>query len=94
MIRKRIINVVSIEKIIRAFANLKRLDILELLKGSPDLSVADISERLRVDYKLTSSHISKLSIAGLVSKKHRGPAVLHKLTKRGDVILMFVRTLE
>jgi len=91
---KRVTYHVPIEKIVKAFANKKRIDILYLLNKHPDSSVDTISASLDFDYKTTSAHTSKLAIAGLIKKKHIGHTVVHKLTTRGKQVLEFFRTLE
>ena len=84
----------KIERIIKGVANHRRLQILELLQKEPELSVQEISKRLKSEMKNISAHITKLAIAGLVMKRNDTKSVRHKLTKRGSVILKFVRMLE
>ena len=78
----------------KGFANHNRLKILELLDREPELSVADISEKLKIGYENASDHIRKLAIAGLVMKRNDGSNVRHKLTPRAESILVFCKTLE
>ena len=66
---------------------------LELLLAEPELSVADISTRLKINFKTAGAHILRLAVAGLVMKRNEGAAVRHKLTERGILILKFLRTL-
>ena len=82
------------ERVVKGFANHNRLRILELLEQSPELSVTDISEKLKIGYENASDHIRKLAIAGLVMKRNAGPSVLHKLTTRAESILMFCKKLQ
>lgn len=82
------------ERIIKGFANHRRLQILWLLKKEPELSVEDISERLATGYENTSDHVRKLAIAGLVLKRNDGRAVRHKLTSRAEDVLMFCKKLQ
>lgn len=84
----------ELERIIKGFANHRRIEILELLKREPELSVEDISERLKIGYPNASDHVRKMAIAGLVMKRNDGAAVRHKLTSRGEHILMFCKRLE
>lgn len=84
----------SLERVVKGFANHRRIEILELLLKKPELSVADISEELNVNFKTTSEHIRRLAIAGLVLKRYQGKCVCHKLTKQGENILTFLRMLE
>jgi len=82
------------ERIVKGFANHRRLEILGLLHRRPELSVEEISETLNIGYENASDHIRKLAIAGLVMKRHAGRDVRHKLTPRANHVLTFCKTLE
>ena len=84
----------QLERIVKGAANHRRIEILELLKKSPELSVIDISEKLNVNFKTISEHIRRLATAGFVLKRSDGSSVRHKITIRGLSILKFLRTLE
>jgi len=84
----------KLERIVKGFANHRRLQVLELLQKEPELSVQEIAERLKSEMKNISAHISKMAIAGLVMKRSDTKSIRHKLTKRGNLILKFVRMLE
>ena len=84
----------ELERIIKGFANHRRLQILQLLGKEPELSVMEIAEQVKSDIKNISAHISKMAIAGLVIKRSDVNTVRHKLTKRGKAILQFVRIIE
>ncbi len=84
----------ELERITKGVANHRRLQILELLGKEPELSVIEISEKLKSEFKNISAHINKMAIAGLVMKRNDNKSVRHKLTNRGVVILKFVRMLE
>ena len=84
----------SLERIIKGFANHRRIQILALLKDEPELSVDQIAQRLKIGYENTSDHIRRLAIAGLVMKRNDGAAVRHKLTARGENILVFCKRLQ
>jgi DNA-binding transcriptional ArsR family regulator len=88
------VNFRALERIVKGFANHRRLEILDLLRKEPELSVDEISERLNIGYENASDHVRKLAIAGLVMKRNDGPSVRHKLTPRGDSILMFCKRLQ
>jgi len=83
-----------LERIIKGVANHRRIQILELLEKTPELSLQEISETLNINFKTASEHLRRLAIAGLVRKRSQGASVRHKLTKRGKDILKFLRTLE
>ncbi len=84
----------KLERIVKGFANHRRLQVLELLDKQPELSVIEVAEELKSDMKNISAHINKMAIAGLVIKRNDINMVRHKLTKRGKAILQFVRILE
>ncbi len=83
----------QIERIVKGFANHRRVEILDLLNKSPELSVEDIADKLNMGYPNTSDHLRKLAIAGLVMKRSEGSAVRHKLTDRGKAVLVFCKRL-
>ncbi len=84
----------KLERVVKGFANHRRLEILHLLKKQPELSVEDISERLRIGYENASDHLRKMAIAGLILKRNEGKSVRHKLTQRAEYVLTFCKTLE
>ena len=84
----------ELERIIKGFANHRRLQVLQLLEKEPELSVQEISDKLKSEFKNISAHINKMAIAGLLMKRSDSKSVRHKLTKRGIIILKFVRMLE
>jgi DNA-binding transcriptional ArsR family regulator len=83
-----------IERVVKGFANHRRLQILDLLKSEAELSVDEIADRLQIGYMNASDHIRKLAIAGLLLKRSDGPHVRHKLTARAIAILAFCKKLE
>lgn len=84
----------QLERIVRGFSNHRRIEILTLLAQVPELSVQEVSERLKVNFKTVSEHIRRLAVAGMVLKRNEGAAVRHALSSRGRSILKFLRTLE
>lgn len=84
----------QLERIIKGFANHRRIEILVLLEKSPELSLIEISDELKINFKTGSEHIRRLAIAGLVMKRNAGASVRHALTNDGKLILKFLRTLE
>ena len=87
-------NYYQLERIIKGAANHRRIEILELLRSKPELSVINISEILNINFKTASEHIRRLAIAGFVLKRSDGHSVRHKITSQGLQILKFLRTLE
>jgi len=84
----------SLERIAKGFSNHTRIKTLILLEREPNLVLMDIASKLKIDFRTAGEHTRKLAIAGLISKKHYGAAVQHRLTDRGKQVLKFCRTLE
>lgn len=84
----------ELEQLVRGFSNHRRIQMLELLSNKPELSVEDVSEELKINFKTASEHIRRLAMSGLVLKRNEGNNVRHKLTRRGETILKFLRILE
>ena len=84
----------KMERIFKGVANHWRIEIIFLLSSEPELSVIEISDRIKSNFKTTSEHIRKLAISGLLIKRYEGNSVRHKLTERGKSILKFCRILE
>jgi len=84
----------QLERIVKGFANHRRIEIMALLDRSPELSVLEISDALKINFKTGSEHIRRLAAAGLVMKRNEGSSVRHALTHIGKFILKFLRTLE
>jgi len=84
----------KLERIVKGFSNHRRVEILDLINRKPELSLADISDEPKINFKTASDHIRRLAIAELVMKRSEGPSVCHKITPVGSSILMFLRTLE
>lgn len=84
----------QLERIVKGYANHRRISMMQLLFDEPELSVQDIAVELKINIKTASEHLSKLAIAGLVLKRDRSNNVLHKLSPRGLDVLEFLRKLE
>ncbi|MEK7093626.1 MAG: winged helix-turn-helix domain-containing protein [Patescibacteria group bacterium] len=84
----------KLERLIKGFANHRRIEIMDLLSRVPELSVEEVSGRLKIGYENASDHLRKLAIAGLVLKRNEGSAVRHKLTPRAESILVFCKRLQ
>ena len=93
-LQKKNKNYLKLERIVKGFANHRRIQILELLEKNPELSVIEITQELNMNFKTASKHIRRLAISGLIMKRSDGTNIRHKLTERGLTILKFLRTLE
>ena len=67
---------------------------MDLLQRNPELSVEEVAEKIKVNFKTVSEHLRRLAAAGLILKRYEAQTVRHKLTDRGQSILKFSRILE
>jgi len=81
----------QIEYIVKGFANKRRIEILFLLKENSELSVSEISEIIKLNYKNTSAHLLKMMATGLVMKRNLNNEVRHALTTKGKNIVKFLK---
>jgi predicted ArsR family transcriptional regulator len=84
----------QLERIVRGFSNHRRIEIMELLQRTPELSLFEIADELKINFKTASEHVRRLAAADLVMKRNEGSAVRHRLTNQGVITLKFLRTLE
>lgn len=61
----------DIEKLLKALANERRLQILSYLKKEKEASVGDIAENIKLSFKATSKHLRILSAANIVEREQR-----------------------
>jgi len=45
------------------------------------MSVAEVADKLKLNFKTASEHIRRLAISGLLMKRSDGHNIRHKLTK-------------
>ena len=79
-----------IERVCKGVANHRRVQILVQLNKTPEMSVSELTEILRVDFRTASEHIRKLAHAGLVMKRSDGVSVRHKVTDLGARFLKYI----
>ena len=84
----------QLERVVRAFANHRRIEVLDQLESEDELDLGEIARRCGINYKTASEHLRRLTLAGLVTKRAKGVHVLHLLSPRGRKVLLFLRTLE
>ena len=83
-----------LERIVKGFANHRRIQIMRLLSKQPELSVMEIAHQLRVELPTASEHIRKMALGGLLFKRSQGLWVRHRLSERGEAALAFCSRLH
>ncbi len=72
------------ERLLRAFANKRRLMILGLLKERKKMSVTELAYGIKLSLRSTSRHLSVLSHADLVDREQRGLTVFYTIAPKLD----------
>ena len=80
-----------IERYFKGAANYYRIAILWLIADNPKITLHDIAEYLKVNFKTISEHTRRLALAGLIDKKHAGNFVTHTLSPYGKRFLRFTK---
>jgi predicted transcriptional regulator len=84
----------DLERIIKGTANHRRIQLLDKINETPELSVEDLAGKFDIDYRTVSSHLKRLEISGLVMKRSEGHRTRHKVTNRGAKMLKFLKKLD
>ena len=79
------------ERHFKGIANHHRIEILLLVQNSPEITVWDIADTLKVNRKTISQHTRYLVHAGLITKRYRGRNVEHLLSPYGKMFTRFIR---
>jgi DNA-binding transcriptional ArsR family regulator len=69
----------QVERILKAFANRRRIAILLYLKKTKEASVGDIAGEIKLSIKSTSRHLGTLSGVGIVDHEQRGLQVFYSI---------------
>ena len=82
----------KLERYYKGMANHHRLRILATIAQNPKITVEELSETLKINFKTTAQHTYKLYQSGLVDKKYQGKTVTHKLSPYGETFLKNTNT--
>lgn len=74
------------EKILKALANRRRLEIIQYLKKEKEATVGDIAAQIKLSFKSTSRHLAVLFAADLVEKEQRSLSAFYSLTSNPAAI--------
>jgi DNA-binding transcriptional ArsR family regulator len=74
----------KVEKILKAFANKRRLAIVGHLRKRGEANVSEIAETIRLSFRSTSRHLAILSNAEIVEKEQRSTEVFYRVISGPD----------
>jgi len=92
MAEKKIKGPKKLERHFKGVANHRRVQILQLIAKTPNLSLIEIADRIHGNFKTVAEHTRRLVIAGLVEKSAAGREVQHRLTPYGKIFIDFIET--
>jgi len=84
----------QMERHFKGIANHKRIEILLLVKNSEGITLEEIAEQLKGNFKTISEHTRRLVQAGLLNKTYQGRSVIHSLSPYGEKIVNFIKTFQ
>lgn len=70
----------DLEKIMKAFANRRRLAILKYLKKKGEAPVSEIAGEINLSFKATSKHLGILAAADILEKEQRSLMMFYKIS--------------
>ncbi len=79
-------NIVHLEKILKALASKRRLDIVRFL-GKRQATVGGIAEKIGLSFRSTSKHLAILYANGIVYKKPVGKNIFYGIAKTNNKIV-------
>ena len=71
----------DLERVMKAFANKRRLAIVRYLKVNGEARVGDVAGVLRLSIKSTSKHLAILASQNILEKDQRSVEVFYRLAK-------------
>lgn len=70
----------ELEKIYKALANRRRLEIIKYLKKQKEASVWQLSEHLKLSFKSTSRHLAVLRSVDILEKEQRSLEAYYRIS--------------
>ncbi len=81
----------QLERYFKGAANHRRLAILLLIAENDGITVEDIADNLKCNFKTVSEHTRRLVQAGLLNKNYQGRSVAHSLSPYGNIFIQFIK---
>ena len=84
----------KLEIIFKGIANKNRIKILLYLYKNPESTIGELAKIIKLNIRTTSDHIIKMTMAGLIMKRHESLKVKLALTERGKNITKYIKILN
>lgn len=69
------------EKILKALANHRRLEIIKFIQSKRRVTVGNISAHIKLSFKSTSKHLAVLFGAGIVEKEQKDLSMFYSIAE-------------
>ena len=79
--------ILKLERVFKALANRRRLEILDYLSKRGSATVGDIAIHLDQSLKATSRHVTKLANAGLIDRMQAGTYMFYHLAPNAGLLV-------
>ena len=83
----------TLEKILKALVNRRRLAILKYLKENREASVGEISGEIEVSFKATSKHLAILTAADIVERDQRSLQMFYRIATNPKSVIRIMLSL-
>jgi predicted transcriptional regulator len=80
----------QLERHFKGVSSYRRIEIIILIHKNPSITLDKISENLDANYKTVGEHVSRLTRAGLISRKQSGASAEYILTPYGKIFCNFI----
>lgn len=78
------------EKILKALANRRRLEIIKYIKQKKEVNVGEIAKHIKLSFKSTSRHLAILLGADILEKEQRSVTVFYSLSPQMNFLAKLV----
>ncbi|MEK7562490.1 MAG: metalloregulator ArsR/SmtB family transcription factor [Patescibacteria group bacterium] len=84
------VEIKSLEKILKILANRRRLAIICYLKKKPEAKVGDIADAIDLSFTSTSKHLIQLFNADILDRNQKNLEMWYKLSPKQNNIVSYI----
>ncbi|TAL49584.1 ArsR family transcriptional regulator [Patescibacteria group bacterium] len=83
-------NIKSVERLLKALANYRRLAIVKLLRRRKEITVGDIADEIKLSFTATSKHLGVLYNADIVEKEQISLQMWYRFSRSASHIAKYI----
>ena len=69
----------TLERLLKAFANKRRIEILRYIRARREVTVGEVAEAIKLSIKATSKHLGILSAVDVLEREQRNVQVFYRV---------------